>query len=68
MGDLFSSLTISEKLKAIMAVKGIEQKQLAELLKVTPETIRNRMESNKWFTVDINKIAETYNIDPKDLI
>jgi transcriptional regulator with XRE-family HTH domain len=68
MNGILESLNTTEKIKAILAVKNITQIDIATLLGVTPETIRNRMIASRWDIEDLKKIAAKCEIEITDLI
>ena len=68
MDSILNGFNASEKIRAIMVTRKITQADLAELLDVTPETISNRLEADKWDYKDLNKLAAKYGVNPQDLI
>jgi uncharacterized protein YjcR len=68
MDSITQGLNTSGKIGALMGSRNISKKDLAELLNVTEETIRNWMKSGGWDSRDLYKVAETYGVDIKDLI
>ncbi len=68
MNGIFENLTTSGKLKAFLAINGITQTKIGDLLGVSLETIRNRMVDDRWDINDLKKIATEYKIDVPELI
>ncbi len=68
MNGIFENLTTSGKLKAFLAINGITQTKIGDLLGVSLETIRNRMVDDRWDINDLKKIATEYKIDVTELI
>lgn len=58
----------SHRIRALLAARGLPAEVLAPLLEVTTATIYNRMRDCAWSVADINKIAEHYGVNPKDLV
>lgn len=68
MDKILEGLDTSDKIKALMAVKGITRITMGYLLDVTPETISNRLVDNRWKSTDLKKLAALFNVDVRDLI
>lgn len=67
MDSILRGFNASEKIKAIMVTRKVTQADIANLLGVTSETISNRLAADKWDYKELDKIAEKYGVDPKDL-
>jgi transcription initiation factor TFIIIB Brf1 subunit/transcription initiation factor TFIIB len=68
MNTILKDQNTSSKIKALLAARNIPKADVAEILGVTVETIRNRMKNNKWDIGDIEKIASAYMVEKTDLI
>ncbi len=68
MENFLDGANTSRKIKALLAARGLNADILAALLKLHTVTIYARMKNNSWDVIEINKIAEHFNVDPKDLI
>ncbi len=70
MDLILEGLSTSSKIKALMSSRTPEvtNLDLAILLDVTEQTIRNWIKADKWPSTCLKKIAETYEIDPGLLI
>ena len=68
MDSLLEGCDTSAKLRAFMAARRITQVELASLLKVTRETIINRLTDNRWDVKELEIIATRYGINKSDLI
>lgn len=68
MDSITQGLDTSGKIKALMGSRNISKKDLADLLAVTEETIRNWLKSGGWDSRDIYKIADKYEVNKTDLI
>jgi len=68
MEELFKGLNTSEKVRLLMATKNASKVDVAKLLAVTDETIRNWMKANTWDINDLKKIANEYGVEVTDLI
>lgn len=67
MDSITEGLNTSGKINALMGSRKVTQKDLAELLGVTSETISNRLAANRWDVKDLDRIAAAYNVDVQDL-
>lgn len=69
MDSITEGLNTSGKINALMGSRTpkITQKDIAELLGVTSETISNRLAANRWDVKDLDRIAAAYNVDVQDL-
>uniref|UniRef100_A0A6M3JE36 Putative DNA binding, helix-turn-helix domain containing protein n=1 Tax=viral metagenome TaxID=1070528 RepID=A0A6M3JE36_9ZZZZ len=68
MNSIFAGLDTAGKIKALMAIKGITQPELAKVMGVSLGTIGNRFESGRWTLNELKRIAVEYNIEVNDLI
>jgi transcriptional regulator with XRE-family HTH domain len=68
MEELFKGLNTSEKVRLFMAAKGISKVELATLLTVSDETIRNWLKADTWDLNDLKKISAKYGVELTDLI
>lgn len=68
MNGILEGLDTSSKIKALMATRNLTQADIASLLEMTTETIRQRMNANRWEISELKKIAITYGIEVNDLI
>jgi len=68
MSDIFNDLNTSDKIRAFMAIRKIDQIDIANLLDLTTETIRQRLNANRWEVGELQKIADRYEVKITDLI
>jgi len=68
MNGIFEGLDTSAKIKAFMATRNIRQIEIADLLNMTTETIRQRLNANRWEITELRIIADKYGIEVRDLI
>ncbi len=68
MSGLFEGLNTSEKIKAFKALRKVSDVDLAGLLGVSDETIRNWLKADTWDINDLKKIVAKYQIEISDLI
>jgi transcriptional regulator with XRE-family HTH domain len=68
MNGLLQGLSTSQKIKALLASRGISRSRLADTLGVHHQTIFYRLKHDRWDTRTIKKIAEAYNVRPEELI
>ena len=68
MDGILKDVDTSKKIKAIMAIKGLNKQVVADLLDVTEATIRNRLNDDRWNIKDLQKIADAYDVNVHDLI
>jgi len=68
MNGILKGLDTTAKVKALMSARGLTQPDLAAVLGVSLGTIGNRFESHRWLISELRKIADTYDVNIKDLI
>jgi len=68
MNGILEGLDTSSKIKALMATRNLVQYDIALLLGITTETVRQRMNANRWEVNDLKKMADAYGIDVTDLV
>lgn len=68
MSSILDGLSTTQKLKALMASRGVTHTDLAEVLGVSVPTIGNRFEVNRWNVEDLKKIATAYGVEVTDLV
>ncbi len=68
MNTVFKGLDTSNRIKGILASRGITQAELAQILSLTPETISARMKNNKWDVEELKSIAKHFNVEMNDLV
>jgi DNA-binding XRE family transcriptional regulator len=68
MNNILEGLGTTEKVKALMAVRGINQATLATTIGVSPGTIGNRFEKNDWEVSELKTIAAAYGVEVTDLV
>lgn len=68
MGDLLEGCNTSGKIRALMASRDLNQGDLAKLLELSPATIVNRLDDNRWSVKELEKIAAEYGVNKADLI
>ena len=68
MNNILEGLDTAGKVKALMAVRGVNQTELAATMGVSIGTIGNRFEKNDWEVSELRKIAAAYGIDVTDLV
>ena len=68
MSGLFEGLNTSDKIKAFKALRKVTDVELAKLLGVSDETIRNWLKADTWDINDLKQIAAQYDIELNDLI
>lgn len=68
MDSILKNIDTSGKIKALMVTRNVTQADLAALLEVASETIKNRFDADRWKISDLKKIADTYEVNLKDLI
>lgn len=61
-------MTNKQELKAVMALFGDRQIDLAAELKISPPTLSNKINGKTFFTTfEIEKIAKRYKLSQKDI-
>ncbi len=68
MNNILEGLDTAGKVKALMAVRGVTQLELAKVMGVSLGTIGNRFEVGRWTLDELKKIAAEYKIEVNDLI
>lgn len=68
MNSILDGLGTSQKIKALMAVKGITQQALADTVGVSLGTIQNRFEHGQWTVAEVREIAAEYGVNIQDLL
>jgi len=68
MSDLLKDADTTGKIKALLAAKGLAYDSIATLLGITLPTVHSRFDKGNWDLVELRKIAEFYNVDPRDLL
>ena len=68
MNSILDGLGTSQKIKALMAVRGITQNDLARVVGVSLGTIQNRFDLDRWGVSELKKIAAEYGIDIANII
>ena len=61
------SITTTEKIKMVMAARGITQKQLASKLGITQPTLSGKFKLDDWRESDLRKIAGVCHCDYKSI-
>ncbi len=56
-------MSISDKIKAALALRGKQNIDAANILGITPQAFNNKLNRNSFFMADIIKIAEGLNLD-----
>ncbi|MBZ4669396.1 MAG: hypothetical protein JG775_2549 [Defluviitaleaceae bacterium] len=56
-------MAISDKIKALLSLKGKKSYELAEYLGITPQAMRNKLSRNSFSASDLIKIANFLNCD-----
>ena len=51
-------MSISSKVKALLAYRGIKQLELAEHFGKSKQTISNKFANNSWFAKDLIEVAD----------
>jgi len=51
-------MTLSDKIKALMTLKGKKTHELAERFDVTPQSMRNKMSRNTYSAADLIEIVD----------
>ena len=68
MNNILEGVDTTGKVRALMITRNIQQTEMANLLDVTEETIRNRFKRGDWHLKELQVIAAKYNIEVSDLI
>jgi len=68
MANLLEGLDTSAKIRGLIAAHQMTQAELGVLLNITRDTVLNHLAENRWDIKELNKIAEHFKIDTKDLI
>lgn len=68
MESMLTGCNTSEKIKALIASRNQNQNDLAKILGLSAPAIVDRISANRWDVKEIEKIAETFGIGPKELI
>lgn len=68
MNGILKDANTSQKIKALMGRRGLRQNDIAKLLNLTTETIRQRIKADRWEIGELKKIADAYRLDISDLI
>ena len=68
MNSILDGLGTSQKIKALMAVKGITQQALADTVGVSLWTIQNRFEHGQWTVAEVREIAAEYGVNIQDFL
>lgn len=56
-------MSISDKVKAALALRGKQNTEAAAILGITPQAFNNKLNRNSFFMADIIKLAEGLNLD-----
>ena len=56
-------MSISDKVKAALALRGKQNVEAAASLGITPQAFNNKLNRNSFFMADIIKLAEGLNLD-----
>ncbi len=51
-------MAVSDTVKAILALRGRKQSELAERFGITPQSMRNKMSRDSWSAGDLMRVAE----------
>lgn len=60
-------LGMTNKIKALCAIKGIGQKELAELLDVSQPVLSKKYKLDNWRESDLQEIAKVLNVEYKGI-
>lgn len=58
---------MTNKIKALCAIKGIGQKELAELLDVSQPVLSKKYKLDNWRESDLQEIAKVLNVEYKGI-
>lgn len=56
-------MSISDKVKAALALRGKQNTEAAAILGITPQAFNNKLNRNSFFMSDIIRLAEGLNLD-----
>ena len=56
-------MSISDKVKAALSLRGKQNTEAAAILGITPQAFNNKLNRNSFFMADIIKLAEGLNLD-----
>jgi hypothetical protein len=65
---ILEGLNTSDKIRALIAVNKVNRNAVSAHLEITPETLRDRLDNNRWKSTDLQKLAVLFKIDVRDLI
>ena len=68
MNNILEGLDTAGKVKALMAVRGVNQTELSKTMGVSLGTVTNRFDKNDWEVSELRKIAAAYGVELTDLI
>jgi len=52
------SMSVSDKIKALLAIKGKKNTDLASYLKITPQSMQNKLARGSFSSEDLIKVAD----------
>lgn len=56
-------MSVSDKVKAALALRGKQNVEAAAILGITPQAFNNKLNRNSFFMADIIKLADGLNLD-----